>query len=93
MDDEKLNINEFVEFGYLQEVNRLFFHPLGLALFVIIDDNGNSELGGIYDCREELGGIRFVNVDPEKTVRVMEEFQKMSEQRQVALGYTIQPFD
>ena len=30
----KLDLGEFVEFGYLQEVNRTFLHPLGLALAV-----------------------------------------------------------
>ena len=31
-------IEEFKELGYLQEVNRLFFHPRGLALEVAHDD-------------------------------------------------------
>jgi hypothetical protein len=31
-DIERMAISEFVDEGYLQEVNRRFFHPLGLAL-------------------------------------------------------------
>lgn len=39
MDDVKrIDIKEFQELGFLQEVNRLFFHPLGLALEVVIED-------------------------------------------------------
>jgi hypothetical protein len=37
-DMKKMDIGEFLEKGYLQEANRLFFHPLGLALTV--EDNG-----------------------------------------------------
>jgi len=33
-----MDIKEFKERGYLQEVNRKFLHPLGLALEVVIDD-------------------------------------------------------
>lgn len=32
-----IDIAEFRDFGYLQEVNRQFFHPLGLALEVVND--------------------------------------------------------
>src|SRR4030042_1182881 len=34
-DIKRMNIKEFKEKGFLQEANRLFFHPLGLALEVI----------------------------------------------------------
>lgn len=37
-DIKRIDIAEFREFGYLQEVNRRFFHPLGLALEVVIED-------------------------------------------------------
>lgn len=32
---KKINIKEFRDKGFLQEANRLFFHPLGLALEVL----------------------------------------------------------
>lgn len=35
---KRIDIKEFREEGFLQEVNRQFFHPLGLALEVLIDD-------------------------------------------------------
>jgi hypothetical protein len=31
-----MDIGEFVENGYLQEANRIFFHPLGLAMSVSV---------------------------------------------------------
>lgn len=39
---KKIDIKEFRESGYLQELNRTFLHPLGLALEVEIDDKGNE---------------------------------------------------
>lgn len=32
-----INIKEFHDLGFLQEANRQFFHPLGLALEIVID--------------------------------------------------------
>lgn len=34
---KRIDIAEFRELGFLQEANRVFFHPLGLALEVVID--------------------------------------------------------
>lgn len=47
-DVKRINIAEFRELGYLQEVNRLFFHPLGLALEVVIHDCPNCQDGAIH---------------------------------------------
>lgn len=55
----KIDIKEFREKGYLQELNRRFLHPLGLALEVIMDNNGNEELGGVWDYREDEEGIYY----------------------------------
>lgn len=49
---EYLDLQEFQERGYLQEANRLFFHPLGLALEISQGDDGSWTLSGIWDCRE-----------------------------------------
>lgn len=54
----KMSIKEFREKGYLQEVNRRFFHPLGLALQIIINKDGTESLG-ILDCREDEEGVCF----------------------------------
>lgn len=53
-----IDIKEFREKGYLQELNRRFLHPLGLALEVQIDD-GNEILGGIWDYRDDEEGILY----------------------------------
>lgn len=58
-DVKRIDIKEFREKGYLQEVNRQFLHPLGLALEIIADDDGNEKLGGIWDGREDPEGIYY----------------------------------
>jgi hypothetical protein len=48
---------EFIDVGFLQEANRKFFHPLGLALQV---DPESGEMK-VWDYREEPEGIVFAN--------------------------------
>ena len=54
-----IDIKEFGEKGYLQELNRLFLHPLGLALEVIEEADGSETLGGIQDYRDDPNGITY----------------------------------
>lgn len=59
---KRIDIKEFRDKGFLQEANRLFFHPLGLALEVIVDDDGGKvTLGGIWDYRDDPEGMFFGN--------------------------------
>lgn len=88
---------EFQELGFLQEANRLFFHPLGLALDVSINtETGEVSIGGIWDYREEPEGIIFdsaiMNTDraSEKAVRVAEEWLRHAAARTKVLGSVIQ---
>lgn len=54
----KLSMESFVKEGYLQEVNRQFFHGLGLAMEV--KKTGNAyEFSGLWDFRQVKGGILF----------------------------------
>jgi len=99
-DIKKMDIKEFQEKGFLQEVNRLFFHPLGLALEVIIDDDESYRLGGIWDYREDPEGIFYAEMPEEmKQERIrkrdlVEEFAlQKSIQRKRKLGYIVQPLD
>ena len=69
---KKMNIKEFREKGFLQESNRLFFHPLGLALEINIDDNKNYTLSGIWDYRHDPEGILFKNINKDKVKHVDE---------------------
>jgi hypothetical protein len=91
---KRIDIKEFQEFGFLHEVNRLFFHPLGLALEVIVPDPGEQgeiKLGGVWDFRDDPEGIRFKEVDPEKIARVKEFMEKKHADRMRTLGYIYQP--
>jgi hypothetical protein len=56
---EYMDIEEFREKGYLQEVNRRFLHPIGLALAVTVDDAGVYSLSGVLDARDDPEGFVF----------------------------------
>lgn len=56
---KRMDIVDFRKEGFLQETNRRFFHPMGLALEVVIDDNGKETLGGIWDYRDDPEGVLF----------------------------------
>ncbi|WP_063562908.1 hypothetical protein [Paenibacillus sp. O199] len=71
-DTKYIDIKDFREKGYLFEANRQFFHPLGLALEIRIDDEGNEVLGGVWDYRSDPEGILY----DEKTVTSKKSFDK-----------------
>ena len=90
---KRIDIKEFREMGLLTEVNRTFFHPLGLALEVIIDDEtGEEKLGGIWDYREDPEGILYheENFPTEKVEKAQEFIKSQYEKRFKTLGYIIQ---
>jgi hypothetical protein len=64
---KRMDIREFREHGYLMEVNRRFFHPLGLALEVGVPNPGDEDqtwrLGGIWDYRGDPEGVTFSTAD------------------------------
>ena len=93
MDDiNRMDIAEFREFGYLQELNRGFLHPLGLALEVVVDDDGTERLGGVWDYRDDPEGMRYEGVDLiEKAERVAAERERRRPAREASLGYWEQP--
>ena len=69
-DHKYMNIIEFRERGYLQEANRRFFHPLGLALEVVCEEDGSERLGGIWDSRDDPEGILFDSYNRDSAKRV-----------------------
>lgn len=84
---------EFQKLGYLQEVNRLFLHPLGLALEVRIGDGGVT-LSGIWDYRDDPEGICVMppaRFDRQKAAYVQDQWESREQPRRDALGYMIQP--
>lgn len=97
-----IDVAEFRRLGYLQEVNRRFFHPLGLALVVNVDDEGIETISGVSDDREDWEGWRFEYSswpDPgaarenhvERAIWMDKEWERRRVPREKALGYMIQP--
>lgn len=100
MSDEKIKrmpISEFHKKGYLQEVNRKFLHPLGLALEIVVDPDGRCRLGGVWDYRDDPEGMNFiiqkeeVSDFREKAARVEREWVEKEQTRIMELGYMVQP--
>jgi len=56
---KRMDLQEFKDGGFLQEVNRQFFHPLGLALEIYEENGEVVKLGGIWDYRDDEEGLLF----------------------------------
>lgn len=85
---EPMDLNEFVDDGYLQEANRLFFHPLGLALAVTCgEDDRVIGLGPVFDSRKDPEGFVFAaeclakKSTGRKAKRIRDEFEERAEDR------------
>jgi hypothetical protein len=100
MDIKHIDIKEFREKGYLQELNRQFLHPLGLALEIIIEDNGSEKINGIWDYREDQEGIFYdLKNSNEKRIKsfikksdfIKNEFEERKKKRKELLGFDIEP--
>lgn len=100
-DIKKMNIAEFREKGYLQELNRTFLHPLGLALEISIDsETGEETLSGIWDNREDPEGNYYdlSNSTDERKLRfrknaefIQREFDQRNPRRFEILNFFIEP--
>jgi len=91
---KELSVQELIDFGYLQEVNRRFFHPLGLALTAVVDtDPEVSPRLLVKDNREDPEGWEFAPgvMEPEKFRRVEEEWVRRNAFRLERLGFEVQP--
>jgi hypothetical protein len=101
--DKLLSITEFRDDGYLQEVNRRFFHPLGLALQVTFPDGGEDfepYISGVIDSRSDREGFTFdaarTRADAERRVaraqHIDAEIEKRADaRRRILLGEVVQP--
>lgn len=93
----EMDMNEFWEKGYLQEVNRQFFHPLGLALEMLIDKHtGRIEcFGRIWDYRNDPEGMLFNNLEGEdikqKAQFIKDQQEKFAKVREKEFGFIVQP--
>lgn len=92
MSNKYMPIDEFRNIGFLQEVNRQFFHPLGLALSITIDKEQKYRLDGILDYRDDPEGIYFdMDLSEEKAKNVAELRDSKEAVRKKLFGSTIQP--
>lgn len=97
---KRIDIKEFCRMGYLQEINRQFLHPLGLALEVVVNDAGIEKLGGVWDYREDPEGIYYeiASQDKENFKGYLEKKEFIQDQllqragaRKKLLGFVIEP--
>lgn len=90
-----LDIDEAIAMGLLQEINRLMLHPMGLAIFVNVDQKGRKSLGGIFDSRTDPEGVYFAKMNPfEARLRADNITKIMAERAAVRLtkfGWVQQP--
>lgn len=96
----RMDIKEFREKGYLQEANRQFFHPLGLALEIMIENDGSEKLGGIWDYRNDPEGLYFnledsdderIKTFNERANHIQQEMEGKKLTRKESLGFFIEP--
>lgn len=91
----RMTVQEFVDEGYLQELNRRFLHPLGLALEVFVDNGRPVAFSGVWDYRDDPEGIIYADgmPDPAKASRI-EQLEKLRRaERLVRLGFWVQPIN
>jgi len=91
-----MKAEEIRDSGYLCEANRLFFHPLGLALALHMSDDGPFCKGslGILDYRGDLEGVYYgqpLDDVRRKAGYVAEALRRRSPARMASLGYIVQP--
>lgn len=81
-----INVNEFRQEGFLQEVNRTFLHQLGLNLRPCLSDDGTSFI--IEDHRDDPEGCMFAPgvIDPKKRDNVKHIKESKREARFEAVG-------
>ena len=88
-----MQISKFREFGFLQEINRQFLHPIGMALEIIVDDETGEESLGSVIATDDPEGIIFApyTIDEEKAAFVKRFQKERIAERLRRLGYVIQP--
>lgn len=97
MTEKYMDLRDFQAHGYLMEVNRQFFHPLGMALVMKKDmETGNYSFTGILDSRDDPEGGIFgdgvLDLDDEaKSWEIERQRQEKETVRRKKFGWTIQP--
>jgi hypothetical protein len=69
--------------GFLQELNRRFLHPCGLALSVEVHEDGTETFDSIFDFRDDPEGILFEEklFDDERKLRRSSEIDSLIESK------------
>ena len=97
MPQKRMTAKEFRELGLLQEVNRLFLHPMGLALECVLEDDGTEHFGEVWDSRDDPEGFAFgigeyaERKNKANTVNAL--FESKRKMREAQLGWHVQPID
>ncbi|MHA2067232.1 MAG: hypothetical protein ACXABY_22925 [Candidatus Thorarchaeota archaeon] len=93
-DIKRMSVKEFRAGGFLQELNRQFLHPLGLAMETIVDEETKEEsFGLVWDYRDDPEGMLFAEIDLEKCNKVYALWQEKAASRQKQFGWVVQPPD
>jgi len=97
---EHMDLVEFREKGYLQEANRRFFHPLGLALEIVLSgDERKGYFLRVQDFRNNPEGVCYniKNSNQERKERfrknkeyINKQFKKYSKPRLKLIGSVIE---
>lgn len=93
---KRMSVREFRERGYLQELNRRFLHPLGLAIEVALDPDGEERFGNVWDYRDDPEGLIYAPgmIDPDKAARIQLEAQrKQAARKKLLKGVFVQSAD
>jgi len=95
-DIKLLTAEDFQDLGFLQEANRQFFHPLGLAL--ALHTNGDPKetmlLVEVWDYRDDPEGMFFapVSTPVEKIRRVRADYVETLRKSKNALRKRLLPY-
>lgn len=96
MEIKKLDPQEFLDGGYLHEVNRLLLHPLGLALQIEprADEHGSFK-AAIWDYRDDPEGIIYTGELPaaHKAELVAQQMFARRRARIEETGFVVQPVE
>lgn len=91
-----MSAHQFRLQGYLQEVNRQFLHPLGLALGIEYQDENDTEANlVVLDSRDDPEGVIFANGagSQQKAHDFRQIMRTCDVARGEALGFVIQPIE
>lgn len=84
-----------VDSGLLFEINRTILHPLGLALEVVLEEDGTMKVGDLWDYRNDPEGMLYDAESFRDGMAKLETFMKefgtaKLEQRKRELGFVVQ---